>query len=498
MKSFDLQNDRNVAFFQAAFGGALIGASLSLGSWFFAPISIALLWSVIRIPFAGGVWGFFAVLISHRWLLFLHPLSWIGIKPFLSFPITICLWFFCGLIGFSLCWVWSLLSQIPFLQEARNGPFVGKLFYGISCSLIWGLGEVLLSKTSFFWIGISITQAFDDSHLIGLARWFGSGGVSTSILLLGWFVWQLFVRISSRSSWSKILILTVIFYLSIHSLGGFLLNKESISLDDEYKVALLQPSIGVRERFGNYSNIWFEQNLERYLNLANYMNSDFLVAPEGSMKLGQKLKSSPPIPLLTGGFRLENGKQRSSILVFNKNNSDYSYYLDKFRLVPLGEWMPSFSGFNFQGLSAIGGLERGSASRILDWNGPKLAGLICYEITDGVAVSKAVKEGAEWILAIANLDPYPLTLHKQFLALARLRSVETARDLVIVSNTGPSALVQQNGEIIEAIKPFQEGIGFVDLHLYLKETGYVKWGEIPLIIILLISFLYIYHSRLNN
>ncbi|HRD41678.1 MAG TPA: apolipoprotein N-acyltransferase, partial [Prochlorococcaceae cyanobacterium AMR_MDS_5431] len=55
-------------------------------------LSIAILWEgltfnafiipeslTIRAALISCLWGFIAILVSHRWLLWLHPIGWIGI-----------------------------------------------------------------------------------------------------------------------------------------------------------------------------------------------------------------------------------------------------------------------------------------------------------------------------------------------------------------------------------------------------------------------------------
>ena len=51
---------------------------------------------------------------------------------------------------------------------------------------------------------------------------------------------------------------------------------------------------------------------------------------------------------------------------------------------------------------------------------PPLAVAICYEISDGLEIRKAINSGAKLIITAANLDPYPPKLYNQFLSLARL------------------------------------------------------------------------------
>ena len=78
-----------------------------------------------------------------------------------------------------------------------------------------------------------------------------------------------------------------------------------------------------------------------------------------------------------------------------------------------------FAGLaRWSGLSAVGGVEPGPPSRLLRRPGGAVAGAICYELADGQALAAAVRQGAGWLLASANLDPYPLQLQGQYAALA--------------------------------------------------------------------------------
>ena len=155
--------------------------------------------------------------------------------------------------------------------------------------------------------------------------------------------------------------------------------------------------------------------------------------------------------------------------------------------------------FNKKGLSSLGGLEAGDSSRVLFWDGPTFGGAICYELSDGNSLVNTINQGAEWILSIANLDPYPLSLQRQFIALAQLRSIETARDVLIASNTGPTSLISNKGEVKSILPPFVEGLGLVEVNLYKGLTGYSQFKELPLLIFMAIGFFQLkFIRRLNN
>ena len=235
--------------------------------------------------------------------------------------------------------------------------------------------------------------------------------------------------------------------------------------------------------------------VNRALNEAFEMNASFLIAPEGTLPLQRSEIRDFPIEFISGGFRKINGSQRSSLLVFHPGEETFSEVLDKSRLVPLGEWIPSLPGFLKKGLSAVGGLESGNPSRLLDWEGPSFAGAICYELSNGKEIAKAVNQGAKWILVIANLDPYPISLQKQFLSIAQLRSIETSKNLISVSNTGPTSLIRSNGEIDTLIPSNKEIITLVDLELNSKKTIYTVLADFPIFLVFLITLIGVLRLR---
>ena len=126
------------------------------------------------------------------------------------------------------------------------------------------------------------------------------------------------------------------------------------------------------------------------------------------------------------------------------------------------------------GVVGGGGLQPGDASRSVQaWPSPS-AIAICYEISDGWALAKATAQGAEWLLTIANLDPYPLLLQRQFLALAQLRAIETGRDLLSVANTGPTALVSADGSVQRLMEPGSEAVAAAELQRRRRISGYSR------------------------
>ncbi len=474
-----MRSEKYLSSIAGLFGGLLAGLSLSNGGVIFMWLAIALLWAASRNIFAGFLWGLVALLISHSWLLALHPLSWIGIPDPLSLPIAITIWLFCGLLAGLLVGLWSWIGNSYIFQGFRDGDLSNKVLSAVVLSCLWGLAEVVLAHYPLFWIGIGGSVLPSDILLAGLARWFGAGGLATVQLLIGFCFWHTAFAFRRRIRWGKSLSFGILFVALAHIIGATLLPNSATS--DPIPVALWQSDIRIRTKFSKDEQSRIPVAIKESLDISKDLSAAWLVAPEGTLNANQELLSPAPIPFLTGGFRWVKGSQRSSLLVFESGQSKASTAIDKHRLVPLGEKVPRFSWFSLKSLSAVGGIEPGNSSRLLSWSGPPAAIAICYELSDGHAIAQAVDDGAQWILALANLDPYPVSLQKQFVAIAQLRSIETARDLISVANTGPSALVMASGEVQEKIPPFIESTELVGLRLHSGINGYIRWQEAPLI-----------------
>ena len=485
-------NDRSRALLFAAVGGLLAGVGLNQGSPWWMVVALALLWEISQWPVAAALWGGLAVLESHHWLLALHPLTWMGVPAALSLPVAVGIWLVCGLSAAALVGTWAWLSgslaRISLVRinlVSGSAGFFAQACHALLMACLWGLTEVLLAYSPLFWMGIGESLIPGDLWLAGLARIIGSGGLAALLLLVGWWLRRTVLAFRRGLSWPRPLVLGLLLLLLLHALGWALLRPATATVPASaaIPVALWQPAIPTRSKFSDEQQRRLPLALGAALADAAAENAAWLMAPEGTLPAGQPLISPAPVPLLSGGFRWVRGQQRSGVLVIEQGDRLASSAIDKHRLVPVGEWLPSWLGGLTPGLSAVGGLAPGSASRLLRWPGPPAAVAICYELSNGSAMAAAVAEGGQWLLAVANLDPYPLALQRQFLALAQLRSIETARDLVSVANTGPSALVSAAGTSEQILVPMRAGLGMASLHLHQELSFYTRWRELPLLLI---------------
>jgi apolipoprotein N-acyltransferase len=112
---------------------------------------------------------------------------------------------------------------------------------------------------------------------------------------------------------------------------------------------------------------------------------------------------------------------------------------------------------------------------------------ICYELANGEGLREATAAGAGWLMASANLDPYPALLRDQFTALAQLRAIEVGRWLVSTANTGPSLVIDAQGVVRAALPAGRAELGLFELEWLKRATTYQIWREAPLILMILLG-----------
>jgi apolipoprotein N-acyltransferase len=476
----------------AALGGALAG-------WALAPagvvpllwLALALLWGLVAGPLpvqAAAWWGAAAVLVSHRWLLALHPLDWIGVPLVLSLPLCWLLLLLLSALGAGLLAIWGWVA-------ARLGPT--RPSTAVLLALGWGLAEAGLARGPLFWIGLGGSALPGDRALAGFALLGGAALVAALQLLIGWAFWWGFRE--RRRLGLRLLPLLLLPLLALHGAGLALLTSGSHLRAGEQggdgaameRVLVVQPAIATREKLQWASRQRLQRQLQLGLEDARRQGADLVVLPEGALELDPVLPEPAAVELLSGGFRSAGSaagglEQRSALLRFPAGSREPDGAIDKHRVVLLGEWVPWQGLVRWSGLSAVGGIEPGAPSRLLP-RGPASIGVaICYEIADGHGLAAATRGGAGWLLASANLDPYPLVLQRQFEALAQLRAIETGRWLVSVANTGPSGLISPQGGISRQLPASRPAMELLRVAIRSGLTPYGRWGELPLIVLALL------------
>ena len=109
-----------------------------------------------------------------------------------------------------------------------------------------------------------------------------------------------------------------------------------------------------------------------------------------------------------------------------------------------------------------------------------VAPVICYESVYGEYCTGYVRKGASVLAIITNDAWWGNTAgHRQHLNYARLRAIETRRDIIRCANTGISAFIDCKGNILERTPWWESAILTGSVPTRARLTGFVRWGDIP-------------------
>lgn len=112
------------------------------------------------------------------------------------------------------------------------------------------------------------------------------------------------------------------------------------------------------------------------------------------------------------------------------------------------------------------------------YNKSVIAPIICYESIYGEFVTDYVKKGANLLTIVTNDSWWGYSQgHKQLLDYAKLRAIETRREIARAANSGTSAHINSRGDIIDDLPYGSKGALTAKVNLIDKETFYTKSGD---------------------
>ena len=115
--------------------------------------------------------------------------------------------------------------------------------------------------------------------------------------------------------------------------------------------------------------------------------------------------------------------------------------------------------------------------------------LLCYEVIFSREIVDDYKI-PNFFVNLTNDSWFGLSTGPyQHLQTARMRSIEYARPIVRVAQTGVSANINHFGEIVDEIKLNEKGIIDVDLYENEFQTIYAKYSQLPIAIVIILLLL---------
>ena len=162
---------------------------------------------------------------------------------------------------------------------------------------------------------------------------------------------------------------------------------------------------------------------------------------------------------------------------------------EKVHRVPFGEYVPARGLVKH--LADISPVPRdaiaGKGDGVLLTRAGQLGVMISYEVFFADRARTAVHGGAEVLLVPTNASSFKgRQVPRQEVAAARLRAVETGRDLVQAAPTGHSAFVTAGGHVSRTSKLGSRAAATAVLHKRHGATPYDRWGDRPIVAAVLI------------
>lgn len=472
----------------------LSGVIMSLAAaptnfWWLAWVSLVPLWVLVMRsqplkPWVLGLaWGLAYHGIVLHWITGLHPLMWLGVPWLASVSIVAFIWVFITLWGtFSVCvWAWGM----AWFGRLKVAPIVRVL----AGTALWCALESIRQWTPLDWTSLSLTQSPGNLAILHLGQISGSMTVTAAIVAVNGWIAEAWLARNEKGKRLQFGVFAVVSILIFHLLG---LGLYSLPLEQQegLKVGIIQGNVptriklfseGLRRAFNSYST--------GYRSLVA-KQVDVVVTPEGALPiLWQGINRTEnsvyqailekQVPAFLGTFVPQGNGYTQSLLAIDGNGETIGRY-NKIKLVPLGEYLPFAEILgNFIGrLSPIRSyLLPGDLNQQFETPLGRAAVGICYDSAFGKVFRDQVAQGAKFLITASNLDPYSTVLMAQHQAHDVMRSIETDRWTVRVTNTGYSGIVDPHGWIQWQSQPNVYQIHANQIYPRQTKTLYVQWGN---------------------
>ncbi|MEY8759933.1 apolipoprotein N-acyltransferase [Chryseobacterium tongliaoense] len=134
---------------------------------------------------------------------------------------------------------------------------------------------------------------------------------------------------------------------------------------------------------------------------------------------------------------------------------------------------------NLGGTVASLGTDKDRVAFSNPYNKGKIAPIICYESIYGEFVTDYVKKGANFLAIMTNDSWWGVTEgHKQLLSYAKLRAIETRREIARAANSGISAHIDAKGDVVADTFYGDQTALFAKINLYDQQTFYTRTGDL--------------------
>ncbi len=453
--------------------------------WWLQILALAVLVGLVQrapgIPSAAWLGGLFATswLAGSVWWLFTSMHTFGGLAAPLAVAAVLALSGFMAMFYALACAIYRYLC--PVVPVARTQAAI--IF--VAC---WLLAELVRDTwlTGFPWAAGGYAQV--DGPLAHAATLVGVYGVGVLASLLAWLCAWLWA-----GKKIKLAIGSAVLLLIVHGASADWLQPDRFSNPAlKSTVSLLQGNIPQGEKFEPSKGIpvaleWYAQQLQAStatLTIAPETAIPLLPRqlPEGYLQsIQQKFGTGTQAALIglpLGDF--DTGYTNSAIGFKPGQAAPYRY--DKHHLVPFGEVIPPwFKWFTQMMNIPLGDFARGDVGQpSFTHAGQRFAPNICYEdlFGDQLAARFIDESSAPTVLVnMSNIGWFGNSIAiDQHLHISRMRAIELGRPMVRATNTGPTVIINHQGQVTHSLPRHTRGVLLGEVAGRTGITPYAWWA----------------------
>ena len=389
----------------------------------------------------------------------------------------------------------SLFVIIPVLLSSivKSNLKLNKNYSLIIMTMLITIFEIVRSFlfTGYSWFNFG--QAAISSPLEYFFPVIGVHGLTFIIFLIP-IIFINILKSTNLKFFIPVLAVLLLFYSAIYSKEWTFKTHENI------KISLIQPNTKNKLIYTN-DDILQRMNIMKEMTVKSYKdNINIIVWPEAPLPVPyndlqtsyyDKLIAAMPnsVFIISGSF------YRNKDFVYNSliNISDSKNVYHKKHLVPFGEYLPYrniISNFySFLGLSTYD-MSPGKISNNIFIDNFYVFSSICYESI--FSKESLIKDkNIDFIINVSNDGWFGKSLAPfQHLDALRMRSLENQRYSLRAANTGISAVISPNGDVVSSLQYDKRGVIYSSIEGRNGHTPLSKYGYNTLYIFIFLLFIY--------
>jgi len=292
----------------------------------------------------------------------------------------------------------------------------------------------------FGWARIAYSQA--DAPYAKIAAHGGAVALSAITVLIGLVLFFLFQK------QFRLLILLPLFLVVV---------PIDVQMNQTTEALMIQgnvPKLGL-DFNSRAKEVFFNHVKETDIALKENRKVDFILWPENSVDVDPFRNSevfealnSYKVPLIIGAIVGRDNEILNTSILWTKESQNV--YI-KQHLTPFGEYIPlrSLASKISPFVDDVRDFSPGNESTIFTVDKAKIAPVICYELLDDQILEKAAKSSNLLAVQTNSATFGDSAQSAQQLQMTRIRAIEHSRNILSVSTTGYSAVIDYNGKVLQ-------------------------------------------------